>query len=307
MKLRELLTERISLSSYAPAISNGIFNHTRDVVSSLYNSNKTLMNTVESRRQLTRMIIDELNLSIPDLLIDYAMTYTGSSPIIKIEEFEIKGVNGAYIHEINTLKISKKFLFDISNLYVARLFKELNKQDFKIVTPLIRSKINEIASVFVHEMTHYLQFVKAGKERPRSYIYDKDQVTQYLTKQNLKTKKERTNNPEWEEGTTLQQINVYLAKSALDIKKNIAIYLGQPEEITAHAQEFVAGILNKISKLPIDRQLIQIELALRTVHKTSNYAIMKSEDDASYKKVLKKYLKSVYQALDSYRDSLELP
>jgi phosphopantothenate synthetase len=83
--------------------------------------------------------------------------------------------------------------------------------------------------------------------------------------------------------------------------------LGQPEEIAAHAQEFVAGILNQISKLPKDNQLTQIDKVLRSVHEISNYSMMKDQDNPSYKKVLNRYLKSVYQEFDSYRDSLELP
>jgi hypothetical protein len=307
VKLREMLIERISLASHTPTISSGVFDHVRGVITNVYKLNKQLMKTTESRRQIHQLFQDALVSSIPELLTGYAKTYAGSSPLIVIDAFEAVGVNGAYIHDTNTLQISKKFIIDLANFYVARINRELNGEDFRTYTPLIRSKTNGIAVVFVHELTHYIQFSKSGKERPRSYIYDKGQVNDFLAKNKLVSKKDRDNNPNWDEDTSLQKINVYIAKDALDIKKNVAIYLGQPEEIAAHAQEFVAGILNQISKLPKDNQLTQIDKVLRSVHEISNYSMMKDQDNPSYKKVLNRYLKSVYQEFDSYRDSLELP
>ena len=301
MKLRELLNERISLAPHGPEVLSGVRKTTLSVIRNIYNRNSELLQDKNTAIQFVNLVSTGLIQAYPKLLQDYSKSFVKSIPNITITEID---TDASFQSETNTIIINKHLIGKISNLYVNKVYNEFHKKPVQPATnSLISSLLQKVAYGFIHELTHFVQFSKSDKHRERSYIKNKDDAIQTLVAAGYTTKDAREEFLK-SENITLDKLGLIIAKADLTNPKNRAVYIGQPEEIAAFAQQFVSGEISRISNLPVEKQLIEISKIMQVLVNKTDYAELLQSDDPAYKKVVRRFIKEIYQELDAYRDSI---
>lgn len=289
MKIRELIVERISLTSHTSEVT-GIIK--KAVINIMNRKPKTLPSDKPDMNFFlihNTLLVDSISASLES----FVKSKFNIDITVKFSRLE-KGVGGSYNSETNSISFNSSPLIKIINL----LYQHYTTNDDIISEVSVIA--HELTGIFIHEMTHVLQVKNGGTNREKSMIYNKGAVNQYVS--GLEPDKAKQSKMLKQAGISRNQINLILAKDALSDPKNVAIYKGQPEEIVAFAHEYIVKQLSLIINKSKEEQLQFIANSLKELSKASSetpYSNMKE-----YASVYRRFLKSVYLELVSYRDSL---
>lgn len=136
--------------------------------------------------------------------------------------------------------------------------------------------INEIVSVYLHELTHAEQWGRAGRD---------DIYRSYMTR----TKQEFYD----------------IMRSSLDELWKEKVYLASPEEIGAFAQNTAYELYQSILSDHPEYQIEFITGLMQNLTATvGQYHRMRKDTDPKAKKIVNRFLKKVYQELDDARDEI---
>lgn len=209
--------------------------------------------------------------AIKPILTDYAKDITNTDVTIQFKS--LPQGTGQYIEDTNTITISPKVLSKLITL----LYKH---QTDKIDTSDVITIISYLTSVFLHEVTHAKQVSHGQRYEYKHGYVEKDKIKFFtaLIQDEFKSEEERTRAQE--------------------------IYKSQPDEISAYAQEAASDLINKIFNLSFNEQVTAIDVFLKEIPKQSTYSDFKNRTEPGYEKVYRRYLKSIYQHLSDYKNSL---
>lgn len=298
MKLRELLCERISVSSHTHVLQNEI----SDIIHTVNNRiSKQFTLPAEGKEYQAKMIL-MLNSALSRFLSEQADAITKGEVIINFTELE--NGTGSYVHETGTLSLSRPLLINIAQLAVQIKYAP-SKQD--VANSMLNAAISKLVKLFLHEITHVIQLKAAGKPYEKSKIHNKQGLDDYLSSINLKSKKQQSQYNGDPADLNKNRLNVFLARNDMANPKNVDVYLGQPEEVSAYAQEIVSDFATTLLNKPKTTQLKAIaDFAnqIKTNSVKTPYSKMAASTDPTYQKVYRRFVKQVYQELQSFKESL---
>lgn len=305
MKMNELLLERISVSSNTQQLQTEILS----IVAEINNRTYKQFNLPEESKQYGFKLLVLLDAKITKFLTDKIKEIADTHVKIEFLDMDNESGSGGYVFEENKLKLHKKLLTNIANWAAhirtqAAMGKTSNQQ---ITINMLKTAIASLVKIFLHEITHVIQIKSAGKPYEKSNIYNKQQVDDYLSSLNLKTRKQQQNYKGDKEDLNKNRLNVFLARKDLNDPKNVDVYLAQPEEITAYAQELVSDFASKLVNKSKTQQLISINNftnQLKTNQIQHPYSFMANSEDTKYKNVYRRFLKSVMQELVAFKEQL---
>lgn len=270
MKLREIICERISVSHDTAIVNKIIMDGIKSVIA--------IKSTPPSSIGDMGFLIKYTNLltnAIRSPLIEFVKNKYHTD--INIKFLKLTKGTGTYQEESNTIIITSVLLGNIIRVIFRILNGESGFEDE------ISENVDKMTMIFLHELTHSIQ-VNHGQRYEYKHGYaEKDKVKFFtaLVQDEFAT-------PEEEQ----------LAKE---------IYKSQPDEITAYGQQKSVELINKIYKLPIDEQKLAINIFLNKIGTgkiSHDYDDFVKRLEPGYEKSYRRYLKVVYQELDSYRDKL---
>ena len=267
MRIAEILSERISLSSYTPTVNRAL--HT--AVANIFKM------PTQPPAKMDMQFMVKYNTAfvnaIKPILTDYAKQITNSEVTIQFKS--LPNGTGQYIEDTNTITISPKVLSKLITL----LYKQFT--DKIDVSTELDTIIGYLTSVFLHEVTHATQVSHGQRYKYKRGYIEKDKIKFFtaLIQDEFKSEEEKVRAHE--------------------------IYKSQPDEIAAYAQEAASDLINKIHKLPVAEQATAITVFLKEISKqATTYSDFKNRQEPGYEKVYRRYLKSIYQHLTDYQSSL---
>lgn len=265
MRIAELLSERISLSTFTPTINKALQHAVMDIFKTP--SKPPAKMDMQFMVKYNTMFVN----AIKPILTDYAKDITNTDVAIQFKS--LPQGTGQYIEDTNTITISPKVLSKLITL----LYKH---QTDKIDTSDVITIISYLTSVFLHEVTHAKQVSHGQRYEYKHGYVEKDKIKFFtaLIQDEFKSEEERTRAQE--------------------------IYKSQPDEISAYAQEAASDLINKIFNLSFNEQVTAIDVFLKEIPKQSTYSDFKNRTEPGYEKVYRRYLKSIYQHLSDYKNSL---
>lgn len=265
MRIAELLSERISLSTYTPTVNKALLNAVTPIFK------KPAQPPAKMDMQFMVKYNTAFVNAIKPILTDYAKDITNTDVTIQFKS--LPQGTGQYIEDTNTITISPKVLSKLITL----LYKHFTD---KIDTSEIATIIGYLTSVFLHEVTHATQVSHGQRYEYKHGYIEKDKIKFFtaLVQGEFKSEEEKIRAHE--------------------------IYKSQPDEIAAYAQETASDLINKIHNLPAVEQVTAIDVFLKEVPKQSTYSDFKNRSEPGYEKVYRRYLKSIYQHLADYKSSL---
>lgn len=265
MRIAELLSERISLSTFTPTINKALQHAVMDIFKTP--SKPPAKMDMQFMVKYNTMFVN----AIKPILTDYAKDITNTDVTIQFKS--LPQGTGQYIEDTNTITISPKVLSKLITL----LYKH---QTDKIDTSDVITIISYLTSVFLHEVTHAKQVSHGQRYEYKHGYVEKDKIKFFtaLIQDEFKSEEERTRAQE--------------------------IYKSQPDEISAYAQEAASDLINKIFNLSFNEQVTAIDVFLKEIPKQSTYSDFKNRTEPGYEKVYRRYLKSIYQHLSDYKNSL---
>ena len=265
MRIAELLSERISLSTFTPTINKALQHAVMDIFKTP--SKPPAKMDMQFMVKYNTMFVN----AIKPILTDYAKDITNTDVAIQFKS--LPQGTGQYIEDTNTITISPKVLSKLITL----LYKH---QTDKIDTSDVITIISYLTSVFLHEVTHAKQVSHGQRYEYKHGYVEKDKIKFFtaLIQDEFKSGEERTRAQE--------------------------IYKSQPDEISAYAQEAASDLINKIFNLSFSEQVTAIDVFLKEIPKQSTYSDFKNRTEPGYEKVYRRYLKSIYQHLSDYKNSL---
>lgn len=195
-----------------------------------------------------------------------------------------QGTNGAYYPSWHAIKIDTQFIKPFAEKAYNVMYSSFADNNYEVYPPFDESDYEftdyyrNICKVFVHELIHAQQ-------------------------------NERTPGAKW-------NYSSYVIKNAKKFHQSISkelgnwddqAYLGSPQEIEAHAQDFVYDQLKwNIGEEP-ENQLIYVQDIMKGLNddfKFSRYRNMNG-DRPGVQKAKQRYLKKVYQELDARKEAIE--
>lgn len=267
MKIREILSERISLSNLAPELNKSLHNAVMDVFN-------TPPHTPVSKMDMQFMVkYNTLFVNaIKPILTYHAKQITDTDVTIQFKS--LAQGTGQYIEDTNTITIAPKVIAKLISLLFKHYTDKIDTSDINII-------INHITSVFLHEVTHATQVSHGQRYEYKHGYIEKDKIKFFtaLIQNEFKSEEEQIRARE--------------------------IYKSQPDEIAAYAQETASDLIGKIHKLSPQEQSTAINVFLKEISKQSiPYSDFKGRSEPGYEKVYRRYLKSIYQHLDDYKSNL---
>ena len=168
-----------------------------------------------------------------------------------------------------------------------RISKQDHRGEFDYIKGIIKVKRSlpkeEKETIFLHELTHAIQ-VQHGQRYEYKHGYvekDKEKFFTALVQEVFDTPEEEARANE--------------------------IYRSQPDEIAAYGQQKAVELINGIYKLPKNEQLHGIDIFLKDIASRAKheYSDFYGRSEPGYEKSYRRFLKSVYQELDSYKDKIK--
>jgi len=269
MRIRECLCERISVSQKTPEVNSIIL----DAITPIFNKKDTLPKpmVVEFLAKYNNLFTSAIKTGLT------AFVKTTYNNDINIRFVNLKQGTGSYLEENNTINMTTKL---IANLITIKINQLSGDTDFENALTAI---VNKMAMIFLHELTHALQ-VQQGQRYEYKHGYIEREKVKFFT----------------------ALVQDKFATTDEEIKAR-EIYKSQPDEIAAYGQQAAVELINKIYKLPTDEQLQGINIFLKNIasRSTHDYSKMRGRTEPGYEKSYRRFLKSVYQELDSYKDKLQ--
>ena len=270
MKLRELMCERISVS-----------HNTKDVNSLILNAIKPVFDKKDTPPKSMNdfAFLVKYNTLFTNPIISVLTTFVKNNynNDINIRFSKLKKGTGKYLEETNTILITTKL---ITNLVILKFNQLKGEIGFENEITYI---INRMTMIFLHELTHAIQ-VQHGQRYEYKHGYvekDKEKFFTALVQEVFDTPEEEARANE--------------------------IYRSQPDEIAAYGQQKAVELINGIYKLPKNEQLHGIDIFLKDIASRAKheYSDFYGRSEPGYEKSYRRFLKSVYQELDSYKDKIK--
>lgn len=272
------LVEAISLSSYSGNIKDRLFDTISKITKITHREHP-----ITADAQTTHAFLIAINANLQDAIAELSkklcIELTSYPVDINFKKYSEARARGQYIFSDNIIWLNSSIVGSISNALMTVYRNKLQGISDVVPQGIIRAKVNELTGILIHEFTHVIQLNKIGsEEKARSYV-------------------------------TNDQIEVYLAKLDQSIQRNQEIYLAQPEEIGAYAQEFVVKSLvpyTKESPDKIKKFIKSLLVKLQTREKEHTYTnLFSNNTNPQYQKVYRRFLTKVYQELQRYADRLQ--
>ena len=267
MKIKELLIERISLSTLSPDINNTLH---RAIIEVFNTSPQTPVSKMDMQFMVkyNTLFVN----AIKPILTHYAKQITNTD--VNIQFKSLAQGTGQYLEDSNTITIAPKVIAKLISLLFKHYTDKINEADVNTI-------INHLTSVFLHEVTHAKQVSHGQRYEYKHGYIEKDKIKFFtaLIQDEFKSEEEKTRARE--------------------------IYKSQPDEIAAYAQETASDLIGKIHKLSPQEQSTAISVFLKEISKQPiPYSDFKGRTEPGYEQVYRRYLKSIYQHLDDYKSSL---
>lgn len=305
MLLKDILCERISLTPYNKQLH-------KDLTKIVLTTTKKILETSDLSNLISGMIAIRSNVE-KDLVDNLSKYLKGKIKDITEKNINVKFVklpNGdaSYVDQDSTMYINDAIIKGISRKVIPHVYNTISGNIKPELLDDVNKLISTLISFFLHELTHVIQLKSSGKPYEKSHIHDKEKVDSYLKSIDLDTKSKRRGYKGDKQDLNKHRLNVFLSR-VLDPESDMSqrVYRAQPEEIGAYSQQVANDIVNSISKLPSKRQLKSINQILDDIkNNKTDISIVKKYADVGKDniKVYQKFLKQLYQELDTYRDSL---
>lgn len=271
MKIRELICERISVSQDTSTIHSLVMDSIRSVIAIKSTPPKSITD-MGFLIKYTNLLTNAIN----PQLVKFAKKRYNIDINIKFSKLN-KGT-GTFQEETNTIIISSVVLGNIIRV----IFKLLNGETG--FENDISENVDKITMIFLHELTHAIQVNHGQRYEYKHGYVEKDKVKFFTA----------------------------LVQDAFDTpaeeKRAKEIYKSQPDEISAYGQQKAVELINKIHNLPKNDQTTAINIFLNNIGTgkiNHDYNDFVNRTEPGYEKSYRRYLKVVYQELDSYRDSIK--
>ncbi len=175
--------------------------------------------------------------------------------------------------------ITQELVSNIADRAVVAIYRGIIAgQPPDVISADVRTTIGQLTKIFIHELTHSVQLHTAKSD---------DYAHSYIERDKLK---------------------FYTAILDPKTQHDIDIYLGQPEEISAHAQELVSDLGTKLYEKPKREQLKIINQFFKDIQTNSikhPYTHMASSKDPTMRLVFRRFLKQLYQELAEYKKTIK--
>lgn len=273
MKLRELLSERISLSSITPNVNKELLDAVVKIIKKPLSSSpasKTDPSKMDMQFLLkyNTLFVNALTPILSKFASDVAKTK------ITVQFKKLGNGTGHFDEDTNTITITTKILVNLINIVFNQYSKTINPDEIDAI-------VHNLTTIFLHEVTHATQIARGHKyEFKRGYI-EKNKLKFFtdLVRDEFNSEEEK--------------------------KRSREVYYSQPDEIAAYAQEASTNLINKIYNLPAEDQLAAIGEFLKEITRNAtSYNDFKNNPAPGYIKTYRRYLKLIYQYLDDYKDTL---
>jgi hypothetical protein len=279
MRLRELITESISVAQHTAIVRSTIGPAILKIITTQYNKQPLTDNAEMVRVEKVYRAKFEDMLSMT--LIKLAKQFTKNE--VNVEFRNMSKGTGAYLEDENTIIIHNSIISSfIRSALVFHKSKQSNALDSKTLQFVNGTKdqaIISLTNIFLHELTHAIQTQSGGKYEYKHGYIEPNKIKFFTA----------------------------MAGDNPDTQKSKDIYMSQPDEISAYAQQKAVELINTIYKKPPQEQLAAVNALLKNIstHRTPHqYSDFGKNIDPKYKKVYKRYLKLVYQELSRYKEGL---
>lgn len=292
MNANELLLEVLQLSKYTANTQHTIYNTLTKTGNGVFDMHHDLFNQEDGNAQFQKILRAAVKDALEQALMTIGQSITNHPVEVNLIKFDTElddngnqkkdTAMGQYIYP-STVNMTIDFVGKLVNaMSLAYSQKELGPSKrtgkYTDIKPIMIANINDVVHTFLHEIAHVIQLTNAGSDDlARSYI-------------------------------THDQIEVYLAKLNLAIQRNRDIYLGQPEEIAAYAQQFVIRSLAPyINQPPVKQRAFISALLPKIAEKavTHEYTQYSENPDKRYIIMYRRFLKKVYLELQAYLEDLD--
>lgn len=298
MKIHELLTEKISLTSQIVPLRNkviGILNQTMIDTASYYSLPSEL-------KELQIDLHDIVEQKLFKYLSNYSKSITKSDVKIKFEKFD-SAVGGNYSYPMNILFLNKLLIFDIVKHFVIWFRASTNSKSSVSTEQFFRQNfeqsISKFCGIVIHELTHVIQKHKAGSDDYVSSLIEPKRDKIHIANMVLHNSEFRQ---EYE-----KIIGRKITADELQHFKNI--YLSQPQEIVAYAHQIANDLIKHYSKTQsITKRIQQIDKEFENIKNNKvqhPYSHMINSTDKLLKKTYQRFISELYQQLRMYIDSIE--
>jgi len=279
MLINEILLERISIAAD--------FNELRSEIDQIVSEQTNLVYQQfddSDIKLLTNKILTNIESKLKQYISKKILKY--SHKPIEVVFTTLEQGTGQYIPDESKLLISKKILINLANLKSSIKLKELSKKNMHTMSMMVNmynNTISNLVTIIVHEFTHAGQ-VKTDKHTEYRKSYIEPNLEKFLTK---------------------------LYSNETDDSFREQLYLSQPQEIAAYANQAVAEVSHKIHNLSPKQQVQAIDLILKNIQNTqadssipsitSKYKTI-SQNGKKEMKMYHRFLKLFYQELQSYKE-----
>jgi hypothetical protein len=294
MKLKEILTERISLISHTNEVFLSIKTATNSIITRTYKDYILPEETLEYSSDLEPLFLKELTKVLNQLVLKI----THIKVPVKFAKFAKPSTAGAYSYQRHEMLLNYHFIKQLIEQYVNMTNAKIEEEDFSDYLTHIHDLINSCTSIIIHECTHIIQLSKAKSDDLVSSLLEPNtdmvQVAVMVT-----------NNPlfrfEYEK-------HIGRKLTAVELTHFRDVYLSQPQEITAYAHQTAVQILKGAHQLHsindktnfINDQFKKIQH--NKVH--HKYSHMRHSSDLKLVKVYQKFMTELYMQLQSYKEQL---
>lgn len=300
MRLKEILVEKISTTSHIEELTDNITDISFNIMRK-FNNDMT-----------KKDILVKLSTSVSKYIQKFIDDTYSTNIIISFKKLE-GDASGQYIPTENKFIFTSKLLHNLTiHLYDNGLFVNRYGKNSNEIRNHITSDIKLLVKIILHELTHVLQNLESGTSYEKSYIKDYDSVNKILSRPSidLGTKKKRKEYVK--KGGDPEDVNMNRLNALFNRIKNKDIYYAQPEEIEAYAQESAIEIIQQMDDMAPTAKIKYITVILSKIqHNVSTdaipsvvgtYAAIGKKHDP---RIYNRYLKKLYQELDSYRSKIK--
>lgn len=314
MRLNELfITEKINLTFLRNAITDAIYKDIEYCVRQIhykckpYLKSKLFVDAAEKvqlsllKPELTSWLILQLNIIISESLTEISSKEAGLR-----SEVDFRDTGGAGGHAAGVdIRISKKLtekmasalidaVFDATYIEVPdesqliqTMMDQLLRADYNLFYESVNKIVSEITSVFIHELTHVIQYKKENSAKMQAQGY-----RSYIEPDKKKFYK------------SVGRINAGTADDA-----DFNAYLGSPQEIAAFAQQEALSYIesNDVHEITDLEELLDFKDKLHSYGlgsrlRYTSFNRFKNPENKTEYIIFKRFSKLVYQEVVNYVD-----
>lgn len=283
MKINELLNESVSISVLSRRLHREILDTLPKMIASRYNKfgsglalkqylidpdyEETPADRNSDISTIKNWIVTDLKSVIGKFLKEYYPQYS------KLTITFAAGHGGSYNHTTKTIYINSSYINSIAKEFYNALTSivDANKKVSTLDVDIVANVVS-IIKFFAHELVHHIQWSSSAIEDPyRSYtLTDKAKFQEKMN------------------------------QDVLDLD-----YYSSPEEIAAYAHGNATQMLSDMDYYPDGDQIEMVTDMMQYITtRGSDYSQFDNQSPRIKKLVINRYLKKLYQELDSYRTHL---